>query len=1005
MTTKQEIWKAFTLMVILIGFSLLTQAQIVINEASNRNFDQLLDEDAEAQDWVELYNNGTEAINLNGYQLSKSNSPLSGFVFGQYLLQPNEYLIVFCSGKDRQYSEAFTFVHGTDGFIPQNGWNDHNFSTPYLWDGISNLIINTCSYSNTGYTVNSIFNQSYTAFPSTIVAFQDGGDGACGAQTGDLHSIRPVMKINGVVIGNYDYVNGTTDYPAPYGNWYWAARNQFMLRADELSAAGIVPGEIQQISFDVNYTDPTVYTYFNVQMKQVGQTEMTNQFINNEGAHFHTNFGLSSSGDSLYLFNPQGQLVNDFYVNCPTYNVSQGRIPNGIGNELTFSIPNPGELNNNDVIVNGMASPPLFSESSGVFNGLMNIDIYDTNPTGASIYYTTNGNEPTVNDNLYNGNSIPIFQSTVLRAKSFISGMLPSEMTSASYLINVNHSTPIVSVTTDASNLYGADGIFDNWWQDWEKYAQMDYFDSTAQHQWVFSRQAAMQIDGGAGGSRSHAQHSFRLEFAKSIFSETPVLLPLIPHQPERADYDRLYFRNGSNQWLQLPYKDAALTEMTTRANHGYYSTMRPVSVYLNGQYFGLYEMREKLDEEYFKHQDNGSKSSMDVLSLSYWNGGVLRATAGDVENYWNDVGYVWGLDPNAPNYLTTMDSIFDMTYLTDYIIGESYVTNYDWPYNNIKIHRSDSTLYKWRFATIDMELSLQPNGWSDCNSNGLEHAMGNGQDNPFIRPWWQSLANPQYRRYFINRYADVLNSSYRIERLLDVENNFFNIWTPEMPNEYQRWGDPWNVGGWMQDYYNRHLQMREELQCKSQNIRGQIQSVMGLGSPREITLNIEPSGAGEIHLNTLNISDSTWNGYYYEDVDIDIMANAKPGYHFSHWGLNNVIEDTLSAFWNGLVSEDNLVFTAYFEEDTTLVNPVSNIDFASVQLYPNPSSDVIHIVSKSASNNAQIFNTYGQEIITKNFLGNITTLNISDLSNGLYIAVITDRRSGSISTLNFIKK
>jgi hypothetical protein len=93
-----------------------------------------------------------------------------------------------------------------------------------------------------------------------------------------------------------------------------------------------------------------------------------------------------------------------------------------------------------------------------------------------------------------------------------------------------------------------------------------------------------MQIDGGAGGSRSHPQHSFRLEFAKSIFNENPVLLPLIPHQPNRADYDRLYFRNGSNQWLQLPYKDGALTEMTTRANHGYYSTMRPESVYHIGQ-------------------------------------------------------------------------------------------------------------------------------------------------------------------------------------------------------------------------------------------------------------------------------------------------------------------------------------------------------------------------------------------------------------------------------------
>jgi hypothetical protein len=432
---------------------------------------------------------------------------------------------------------------------------------------------------------------------------------------------------------------------------------------------------------------------------------------------------------------------------------------------------------------------------------------------------------------------------------------------------------------------------------------------------------------------------------------------------------------------------------------------MRPVSVYLNGQYFGLYEMREKLDDEYFQHQDNSSKSSMDILTLSYWNGSVLRATAGDANHYWEDVGYVWGLDPNAPEYLTTVDSIFDMTYLTDYIIGETFVTNYDWPYNNIKIHRSDSTQNKWRFATIDLELSLQPNGWSDCNSNGLEHAMGNGQDNPFIRPWWQSLANPQYRRYFINRYADVLNSSYNINRLLDVENNFFNIWTPEMPNEYQRWGDPWNVGGWMQDYYNRHLQLREELQCKTSGIRGQIQSVMGLGNAREITLNIEPSGAGTIHLNTLTINDSTWNGYYYEDVDIDIMANAQPGFLFSHWEVNNVIEDTLSAFWNGFINEDNLIFTAHFNVDTTWVNSNTEHGSIDVQLYPNPSSDRIQVVSSSLNNQLQIFDVLGKEILRKNYIGNQISLDISSLSRGMYVAVVQGKLGEGKTTISFAKE
>jgi len=313
--------------------------------------------------------------------------------------------------------------------------------------------------------------------------------------------------------------------------------------------------------------------------------------------------------------------------------------------------------------------------------------------------------------------------------------------------------------------------------------------------------------------------------------------------------------------------------------------------------------------------------------------------------------------------------------------------------------------LNKWRFATIDLELSLQPNGWSDCNSNGLEHAMANGADNPFIRPWWQSMSNPEYRKYFINRYADVLNSTYKIERLLDVENNFFNIWTPEMPNEYQRWGDPWNVGGWMQDYYNRHLQLRDELQCKTENIRGQVQSILGLGNSRSVTLKIVPAMAGEILLNTLNVADSNWTGMYYEDVDIDMAAQAQPGYLFSHWGVNNVIGDTLNPFWNGFINEDSLVFTAYFIEDTTEINTVNNFENLHVLLYPNPANESVNIICESVNNTIQVYNVLGQEIERKSNLGNQTHIDVKNWNNGMYYVVIQDKQTGMKKTIPFVKE
>jgi hypothetical protein len=198
---------------------------------------------------------------------------------------------------------------------------------------------------------------------------------------------------------------------------------------------------------------------------------------------------------------------------------------------------------------------------------------------------------------------------------------------------------------------------------------------------------------------------------------------------------------------------------------------------------------------------------------------------------------------------------------------------------------------------------------------------------------------------------------------------------------------------------------MREELLCKSQNIRGQIQSVMGLGAPREITLNIEPSGAGEIHLNTLNISDSTWNGYYYEDVDIDILANAKEGFHFSHWEINSVIEDTLSAFWNGFINDDGLVFTAYFEEDTSVVNSTQALESFEVHLFPNPANDQIQIISESLNNTVEFFDILGQKIDTKGFIGNQISIDIRAWSKGVYVAVIQDKSHGNNKVIQFIKE
>jgi CotH kinase protein/Fn3 associated/Secretion system C-terminal sorting domain/Lamin Tail Domain len=990
--------------------TLTIHSQVVINEGSNRNFQQWYDEDGEAKDWIELYNSGSTAIDLYDYSLATQSAQFDQWTFPHFNLNPGEYLIVFCSGKNRFYSPPFVPVVNASDFIPQTGWNQHDFFQPFYWDGVSNIVVNSCSYSNTGYITNSIFNQTTTPYISSIANFQDGSDASCYSSGGEIHNMRPNIQLNGLTIGNGMDVNTTTTYPAPYGNWYWGARNQMLYTAAELQAAGLTAGPINSIAWDVAYTDPVVYTYVNIELKNVSDNELNGTFISDQGNYFHTNFGLSADGETVYLFNPSNEIVDSMQINCPAVDCSQGLFPNGTGIPVLFQTPSAGNPNSvGSGICTGQTLAPLFSLNSGIYNSMQWLTIYDVNNPNAEIHYTTNGNIPTYNDPIYT-EPLPIFQSTCIRARAFLPNQLPSSVKTGNYLINVNHTTPIVCVATDNSNLYGDQGIFDHWEQDWEKYAFMEYFDSTSTHAFVFNRQAAMQIDGGAGGSRSNPQHSFRLEMNNSALGGSPVLLPLIPHEPNRAKYSSLYFRNGSNQYLTLPYKDAAQVEMMVRASNGYYSAMRPVTVYLNGQYFGLYEMREKLNEEYFDIKESHSDSTADVLSLSYWYGGMLRGNPGNPADYYQDVTQILNLDPASENYYEQADSLFDLVYYSDYIIGETWMGNADWPGNNIKIYRSDSTDYRWRFATIDLELCLAPNAWTDCNFSGLDYINGIGYGNPFVSPWYKSMQNPYYHDYFINRYADIMNTAYRADRLMDIEQNFFNLWVTEMPNEYQRWGDPWNINGWMNDFFTRHIAFQDDLLCKTETVWNQVQNLYQLPNQHQITLNTIPAQAGKIHINTITPNELPWSGIYFDGLPIQLSAEANEGYLFSHWENNPLMMDTTQMIWNDTLSIDSLFFTAHFIQDTTMDTTVSIIDeklsTTTLQLFPNPTQDFISLShSQLGIQHILIYDLNGRLVYQKQIQPSSRRywIDVKDWDSGMYLTQV-QFQDGSRESVRWLK-
>ena len=879
-------------LIILISLLLpfYTSAQLVINEGSNRNYAAIADEDAEHPDWIELYNAGTDTIQLLNYSLTDDSLVPAKWTFPNIVILPGEFRLVFCSGKNRKPITGFKNVISEISYVPNVGWNTHNFNAPFYWDGVSSLLVNTCSYSSTGYTSNSVFNQTTTSYFSSLSAFQDGSPNICGTTYGTMAMKRPNMKLNNFIIGNGTLNNSPYDYPAPYGNWYWAAKNQMVIPAAELVASGLTAGNIHSLSFDVVSSDPnTSYDYFDCSMKLISYNAVNSTFESADtNLWMHTNFKISSAGETVFLYSPTQQLLSKLYVNVAQLDVSNGLQPDGSSSVVLFATPTPESSNNNSQGFSNYLLPPTFSVPSGQYNNSLSVTISNPNTIACQIRYTLNGDDPDTTSALYTGLPISVYFSGVLKAKAFSDSAIGSTISASSYLIGISHVTPVLSIVTDPENLYGNDGIFDNWQFDWEKAAHVDYFDSLKHL--IFSQKAGIQIDGGAGGSRSHPQHSMRVELDDPVLGDGEVNYPLVGHRPSRNKFGRFYLRNGSNYFLTLPYKDAALLECVGEETKNYYSAWSPISVYINGSYFGLYEMREKFDEDYFDELENADADSTDILSLSYWNGGILRAVRGSVDSFYTAYNNFSNLNTNDTSYWSSANQYFDMLHYNDYIIAETYAGNIDWPGNNIKIYRSDKTNFSWRFCLIDLEGSMNPNGFSTASDDHIAYALNGDPNNPYINIFKRSILNPRFKKYFINRYADLMNTSYRYSRLKNVTNKMFNQTVIEMPKEFARWGNPNNINGQMSAFVTNHQTLLSEMAIRTAVVRNNIQSNFSLTSQVDITLDVFPLGAGKIKLNTIIPDSLPFTGVYFHGNPIQMTALANPGFEFAYWDTNAVI-------------------------------------------------------------------------------------------------------------------
>jgi hypothetical protein len=345
-----------------------------------------------------------------------------------------------------------------------------------------------------------------------------------------------------------------------------------------------------------------------------------------------------------------------------------------------------------------------------------------------------------------------------------------------------------------------------------------------------------------------------------------------------------------------------------------------------------------------------------------------------------------------------------------DYIIGEVWMNNADWGfnYNNLKIYRSDATGFRWRYCLMDMEFGLLPSPAPDlsCNYDLLSQLMNWGDvNNPHLRIFLNGIQNDQFRHYFINRFADQMNSLYLPERLLAIENEMFNQTVAEMANEYQRWADPFNVPGWMNYFYQNHLVFRDELACRPEQARNYIQSNFNLPQQVDVDLDVFPANAGKIKISTITPDNYPWEGVYFDGVPIQIEAIAEPGYVFSHWEANGLITNVLNSVFLDTLNTSEVLFKAYF---TSTVG-FSELNINAFTIYPNPASDVITIASNANLGELEtlkVVDLLGKEHqVSYDASGSMLwVMNVADLSSGYYIVQYVTK-DGTTYKAAFVKQ
>jgi len=628
------------------------------------------------------------------------------------------------------------------------------------------------------------------------------------------------------------------------------------------------------------------------------------------GQDLHTSFGLSASGEDVVLYDTVAETVIDqtTFPSLPT-DESWSRIPNATGAFEHTVVATPLAAN----IAGARGAAPQFSHPSGLY--LSGISVTISAPGASSIRYTTDGSEPSPTSTLYSA-PLNIAATTGLRAKAWYPSVAESTIATASYLFDsvANRTIPVMNLVIDPKHLNDpTTGLFTNpnsRGENWERPGHAVFMnpDGSEMHE----SGVGVRINGGS--SRGLAKKSLRI-YLRGAYGNASWSLPWL-EKTTAPSFDQLVLRGNSNDGI-LNASSTYLPQVTffrdqlLRDLHGETGAVSVdgffFALYINGQYWGLYNAAERVKADYLQAKLGGS--NWDVMKGTWnstvkYNTEVLDGTATE----W-DAFRAW-LDANDVATQEDFDELkarIDYPGFLKYFALNICAQNEDWPQNNwIATKRVGQTGAKWFFHQNDGEwgLGLRPTGYQ---SDTIQWAMGNNfmlspSHNGTIAPLSKLfngnnvdpnrpfdvngiLDNAQGRKDFISAVEEILNFELEPAHAIAAVDAYEDLIATEVPRESARWAAnmiqpaaTFNAG-WPVAVNN----MRTFLNNRPAHIRGLIQTKLGVAGTRVVTFQKAGTGNGRMQIYGRTV-DLPWTGTFFDGSTLDLVALPDNGSGFQGW-------------------------------------------------------------------------------------------------------------------------